>query len=103
MSGRLLIKCLFAALSLYLLTLAGLLGAMLLPPTRFARVISKVPEPLFAVLPLEHLWLLARRGHLQVGAVAPDFDLPTLDKTSRVKLSSFRGQRPVVLVFGSYT
>jgi hypothetical protein len=83
--------------------LVGLFGTMHLPPTRFAKVISKVPEPLFAVLPLEQLWLLARRGDLQVGAAAPDFDLPTLDKTSRVKLSSLRGQRPVVLVFGSYT
>ena len=100
---KLLIMWILAALSLYVLMLAVLFGAMLLPPTRFARVISKVPDPLFAVLPLEQLWLLARKGHLQVEATAPDFDLPTVDKTSRVKLSSFRGQRPVVLVFGSYT
>jgi len=62
-----------------------------------------VPEPLFAVLPLEQLWLLARTGHLKIGDVAPDFELLTLDKTSRVKLSSFRDEKPVVLVFGSYT
>jgi len=40
---------------------------------------------------------------LKVGALAPDFDLPTLDNSSRVRLSSFRGEEPVVLVFGSYT
>ncbi len=66
---------------------------------------------------------------LKVGQVAPDFDLPVLGKydpkkgqtstssksqtstsskrksrsQSTVKLSSFRGRKPVVLVFGSYT
>ena len=40
---------------------------------------------------------------LQVGDVAPDFRLPTLDRKATVQLSSFRGSHPVVLVFGSYT
>ena len=40
---------------------------------------------------------------LKVGDAAPDFDLQTADKQSRVKLSNYRGSRPVVLVFGSYT
>ena len=40
---------------------------------------------------------------LQLGDVAPDFNLPTLDHTAMVQLSSFRGSQPVVLVFGSYT
>jgi len=97
------VRLVLIVLSLYLLMLAGFFALMLLPPARFAKAVSHVPEPLFAVLPLEKLWLLARTGHLNVGGVAPDFDLPTLDKTSRVKLSSFRGERPVVLVFGSYT
>jgi peroxiredoxin len=35
--------------------------------------------------------------------MAPDFTLPTLDKSANVQLSSFRGKQPVVLVFGSYT
>jgi hypothetical protein len=100
---KVLVKLILILLSLYLLMLAGFFGLMVLPPARFARAVSHVPEPLFAVLPLEQLWLLARAGHLKSGAVAPDFDLPTLDKTSRVRLSSFRGERPVVLVFGSYT
>ena len=100
---KLLRRSLVIALSLYLLILAALFGVMLLPPARFAKVVSHIPEPLFAVLPLEQLWLVARTGHLKVGVMAPDFDLPTLNNDSRVRLSSFRGERPVVLVFGSYT
>ncbi|PYT13731.1 MAG: hypothetical protein DMG59_19590 [Acidobacteria bacterium] len=55
------------------------------------------------VLPFERLWLQARAGKLQVGETAPDFSLKTPDHGSTVRLSSFRGQKPVVLVFGSYT
>ncbi|MBL8751760.1 MAG: hypothetical protein JNK15_00560 [Planctomycetes bacterium] len=40
----------------------------------------------------------------KVGDVAPDFDLPMLGvKDKTVKLSSFAGDRPVALIFGSYT
>ncbi len=39
----------------------------------------------------------------KVGQVAPDFTLKTKDGKKTVKLSSFRGKKPVVLVFGSYT
>jgi hypothetical protein len=38
-----------------------------------------------------------------VGSVAPDFDLPLLGSSVRVRLSSFVGIRPVALIFGSYT
>ncbi len=39
-----------------------------------------------------------------VGELAPDFELPMLGvKGKPVKLSSFRGDRPVALIFGSYT
>ena len=43
-----------------------------------------------------------------VGDEAPDFDLPRLvdgepDEDDRVQLCSFEGDRPVALVFGSYT
>ena len=40
---------------------------------------------------------------LKVGDAAPDFKLRTVDGTGEVQLSSYRGKRPVVLVFGSYT
>jgi hypothetical protein len=39
----------------------------------------------------------------QVGTSPPDFCLKRLGTEERVRLSSFRGQRPVALVFGSYT
>jgi len=38
-----------------------------------------------------------------VGAEAPDFDLPRLGGADRVRLSQFRGRKPVALIFGSYT
>lgn len=39
----------------------------------------------------------------QVGEYPPDFCLKRLDSDARARLSDFRGQRPVALVFGSYT
>jgi len=38
-----------------------------------------------------------------VGEQAPDFDLPRLDAKGNVRLSSFRGIKPVALIFGSFT
>jgi hypothetical protein len=38
-----------------------------------------------------------------VGDAAPDFDLPLLGRSERVRLSDFRGHQPVSLIFGSYT
>ncbi len=40
---------------------------------------------------------------LRAGDAAPDFTLPDVKKTREVKLSSFQGAKPVVLIFGSYT
>ena len=40
----------------------------------------------------------------KVGVDAPDFELPYLGETDKtVRLSDFRGKRPVALIFGSYT
>lgn len=39
----------------------------------------------------------------KVGQPAPDFDLPTQDGRQRIRLSQFRGKKPVVLIFGSFT
>jgi hypothetical protein len=89
--------------SVHLTLCAGLYVAMFQPPDVFGRVIAKTPFPLLMVLPFETLWNLARGGRLQPGDLAPDFRLPTLDHKSTVQLSSYRGSRPVVLVFGSYT
>jgi hypothetical protein len=62
-----------------------------------------VPWPAFVVLPFKPLWNVARKGHLAVGDMAPDFSLESPDHKSTFQLSSMRGQTPVVLVFGSYT
>ncbi len=39
----------------------------------------------------------------EVGSQAPDFVLRSLESRSDVALSSFRGKKPVALIFGSYT
>ncbi|MBI3876292.1 MAG: redoxin domain-containing protein [Verrucomicrobia bacterium] len=43
------------------------------------------------------------RDTLRVGDIAPDFKLKTRDGDREVQLAAFKGKRPVVLVFGSYT
>ena len=39
----------------------------------------------------------------KVGEEAPDFALATRDGSESIRLSQFEGDRPVVLVFGSWT
>lgn len=78
--------------------------AMHQPPEKFATVMSYMPGPVvFLAAPFETMWLSARAGELHPGDVAPEFNLATLDKKSRVALSSLMAHGPVVLVFGSYT
>ncbi len=38
-----------------------------------------------------------------LGQVAPPFTLETHDKASRISLADYRGKKPVVLIFGSFT
>ena len=61
------------------------------------------PMPAMMIVPFETMWNIARAGTTRVGDLAPDFTLQTVDRKSEVRLASFRGDRPVVLVFGSYT
>jgi hypothetical protein len=82
---------------------AALFVAMKQTPIQFATVMSKLPMVSMIVLPFEPLWNVARAGNLKIGDLAPDFRLRTYEKSSWVQLSSFRGDRPVVLIFGSYT
>jgi hypothetical protein len=91
--------------TLWVLACAALYGVMRQSPERFARVMAKIPGPVpFLIFPFETLWMRARAGALQAGSPAPDFSLMRLDKTAQVQLSSLTAQqRPVVLVFGSYT
>ena len=39
----------------------------------------------------------------KVGDIAPDFELCDASGESTIRLSDFRGQKPVALAFGSYT
>lgn len=93
------------ALTLFALYLAALTGLFVVMhnPDLFGRVMRHVPGPAFMVIPFKSLWSEARAGRLQAGEPAPGFDLPTAGKSSHVSLASFRGHKPVVLVFGSYT
>jgi hypothetical protein len=65
---------------------------------------TKLPGPVpFLLFPFETLWTQARAGTLKVGDPAPDFSLQKQDKSETIQLSALNKQRPVVLVFGSYT
>jgi hypothetical protein len=99
-----LLRGIAAALALYLLAFGLLAVAMSRPPAQFGQIIKHVPMALvWGVLPGQRIWMWARDGSLRVGDIAPDFALDTYNHSDRVRLSSHRGQRPVVLVFGSYT
>ena len=39
----------------------------------------------------------------KVGDPAPDFDLRDTDGVTSVRLSDFQGEKPVALIFGSFT
>lgn len=87
----------------YLLLLGGVYVAMNQPPQVFSKTVAHVPMPAFRYLFFAPMWLHARQGRLSPGDMAPDFDLPLHGTEEHVRLSSFRGERPVVLIFGSYT
>jgi len=89
--------------ALYGVVCAGIYAAMCQPPERFGAIMSHVPDAAFLVLPFRPFWMSARAGKLQVGDTAPDFELPTLDHSRKVRLSSEYASAPVVLIFGSYT
>jgi hypothetical protein len=95
--------CVLAAL--WVTGCGTLYGVMRQSPEQFGRVMAKIGGPIpFLVFPFETLWMRARAGTLQVGSAAPDFSLTRIDKTATVQLSALTAQnRPVVLVFGSYT
>ena len=51
-----------------------------------------------------HKWQVKQdRLAPKAGEVAPDFTVTDVTGTESVTLSAFRGKKPVVLVFGSYT
>jgi hypothetical protein len=100
---RLALRIVTAVAVVYAILVAVLFIAMKQTPTQFGSVMAKLPAISMSLLPFESLWAIARAGVLEAGDPAPDFRLPTRDKSAVVQLSSFRGDRPVVLIFGSYT
>ena len=77
--------------------------AMRQPPETFGRIMSHMPTPAYFLFPFETMWTQARAGHLAVGETAPDLSVITLTDKTPLELSSLWSQKPVVLVFGSYT
>jgi hypothetical protein len=101
-------KILVGFVAAYLLLAAVVWVVVSLPPARFAAIMAKLPTSekpgvLFMVVPIGPLMMLARAGHLKPGDMAPDFRLPVLHSQETVQLASFRSQKPVALIFGSYT
>lgn len=96
-------KVLLGLIVVWLLFAGFMYSRMVSPPMEFAATVAKLPQPLLMTLPFPPMWKMARAGSLSPGDMAPDFELPAVDKSRTVRLSSFRGSRPVVLVFGSYT
>ena len=93
-----------AAALIWLAGLSLLWWAMHQPPERFGKVMARVPAPAaFLLFPFETLWTHARGGDLKPGDRAPDFSLQRVDKSGWVQLSTLNRERPVALVFGSYT
>ncbi len=77
--------------------------AMHQPPEVFGHVMARLPMPAYFVIPFETLWSRARAGQVDVGNVAPSFTVKRLEDKSPVELGSLWTDKPVVLVFGSYT
>ena len=77
--------------------------AMRQPPEIFGHIMAKMPMPAYFVIPFETLWSRARKGSLNIGDKAPDIMVKTLDTKEPMQLASLWADKPVVLVFGSYT
>src|SRR3954462_5713163 len=91
--------------AVYVALFGTVLGAMLRPPEQFGAFMKHMPPALvWAALPAPRMWLWARKGTLSKGELAPAFSLRMAkDRRHGVVLSSYQAQRPVALVFGSYT
>jgi hypothetical protein len=90
-------------LAAWLAFLAYINWAMHQPPEVFGHVMARLPMPAYFVIPFETLWSRARAGHVQVGDGAPSLPLKRLEDKTPLELGSLWSEKPVVLVFGSYT
>jgi len=97
------LKLLAAGIALYPAITGAFFVVMSQSPEKIAKTMMRVPWTAFRVFPLRTVWMNARSGSVQRGEIAPDFSLESADHKSHFQLSSLRGQKPVVLVFGSYT
>jgi hypothetical protein len=77
--------------------------AMHQPPEVFGHVMARMPMPAYFVLPFETLWTRARKGQLSVSDTAPSLTVKKLEDHAPTELGSLWAEKPVVLVFGSYT
>jgi hypothetical protein len=77
--------------------------AMHQPPEVFGQVMARLPMPAYFVIPFETLWSRARKGHVEPGDPAPSLTVKKLEDKTPVELGSLWTEKPVVLVFGSYT
>jgi hypothetical protein len=100
---RKVMKIAIVVVTVYGLLLGGFYLAMSQSPDVFNKVMAKAPSIVFMAFPFKPMWMSARGGRLRVGDAAPDFQLETYDKKASVRLSDWKGKKPVVLVFGSYT
>ncbi len=101
---KLLLRFVAGLIVLYLVSVVFIWWSMRQPPEKFGRIVARMPVPIvFALFPFETLWIHARAGDLNIGDHAPDFLLMAQDKSGVIQLSALNRQRPVVLVFGSYT
>src|SRR3954452_16996153 len=77
--------------------------AMHQPPEVFGQVMARMPMPAYFVIPFETLWSRARKGHVAVGDIPPHLAENRLEVETPVHLDSLCIEKPVVLVFESYT
>lgn len=92
----------FLIMLLIPLFLSGLAAQDVDPAKKFIEHMDKAPSDK-RVPNWEQTKTLMARIAPKMGEEAPDFSLPTLDGKQRVKLSQHKGDRPVVLIFGSFT
>jgi hypothetical protein len=78
------------------------LRALLFPPPQ-PRSPSDMPSRLTLLSGLLQGELGSASEGPRVGQPAPDFTLPTHEGKKTITLSSYRGHKPVVLIFGSFT